>query len=118
MRNRVTTQQMHKRMAVASWILPLVALVFIAVAGEHSIFSLQVSARARDRSMGYDIVALSALGTGLMLAVYCLTYGWHRVPRRFGSHAIAGLVLAMVVIGLGLLSIVLNHPVAVAPHGP
>ena len=111
MKNRVTIEQLHRRMALGAWILPLISLLTISVAGDQSLFAFQESVRARERAMGMDIFALSTLALGIMLSVYCVSYGWAKIPRRYGSHAIAGLLLCVVVIGLGLLAALLRHPV-------
>ncbi|HEY8241775.1 MAG TPA: hypothetical protein VIH35_10025, partial [Kiritimatiellia bacterium] len=71
MKNTVTKRFIHTRMAVASWILPMLALVIMSIAGEHTLFARNVPASVMNRPLGYDIVAVSMLVLGSGFSVWC-----------------------------------------------
>jgi hypothetical protein len=109
MKDTVTMRLLHKRMAVASWIFPLVSLLALAFAGDTSMFVNQFPAHARDRQMGSDIVALSSLLVGLSLATWCLTGGRQHLWPHYVIHAKIGICLACLVAGLVTMTIILKH---------
>jgi hypothetical protein len=118
MKDRVTRLYIHTRMAVASWILPLVALLTLSFAGENSLFARQVSARTMNQQVGYDIVVVSMLALAIGFSAWCLTAGKRNVPHRYYWHPWGGLIASAIVIGLILLSVALWHPVAPPLHPP
>lgn len=110
MKDIITQRILNKRMAVASWILPLVSLVTISMAGEKSVFARQVPLQARDRAMGYDIVSIATLAMGVALACWCLFVVRKQMPPHHARHAVLGLIVAGLVVGLAMLTSMLQHP--------
>lgn len=108
MKQTVTVRLMHMRMAVAAWILPLVSLITLSMAGDSTLFVQHIPIYARDHQMGFDIIALSTFLTGISLAAWCLTGGRKHLPPHYLQHARAGVLLAVFVAGLALLSIILK----------
>ncbi|MFH0908482.1 MAG: hypothetical protein V1929_06955 [bacterium] len=109
MKDTVTMLLLHKRMAVAAWILPLTSLVTLAFAGDTTMFARHIPAYARDHQIGFDVTALSTLITGLALAAWCLTGGRKHLPSHYVKHAKAGIFLAGLVAGLVCISVGLQH---------
>ena len=61
MNDDVSVRVLHTRMAVASWIFPLLALFALAMAGETSLFVRRVPAYSDEHRLTYDMVILSLL---------------------------------------------------------
>ena len=100
---------LHKRMAVSAWILPLVSLVTLSMAGETTVFVRNIPAYARDHQMGFDIIALSTFLTGIALAAWCLTGGRKHLPPHYVQHARIGVFLSGLVAVLALFSVLLKR---------
>jgi hypothetical protein len=109
MKDTVTMRLLHKRMAVAAWILPLVSLVTLSMAGDATVFARNIPVYARDHQMGFDIMALSSFLVGVALATWCLTGGRRHLPPHYVIHAKCGIFLAGLVSGLALISIILKQ---------
>lgn len=109
MNDDVSVRVLHTRMAVASWIFPLLALFALAMAGETSLFVRRVPAYSDEHRLTYDMVILSLLLTGLALSTWCLTLGRKHVPPLYVPHAKAGVFIVGLVFFLSGLSTVLDY---------
>ena len=102
--NVVDRQVTHKRMAIASWVLPVVALLIVSMTGESSIFIRSQPTYIRDQQTNGDIIAVCTFLVGLGFAIWCLTVGRPHLRRRHRWHAILGLLASALVLGMTILS--------------